>query len=291
MLDDAVRVAVFFANEGERERAEHAFASVGPAEPVEYSGVLEGWLTLDAADGLVSDGLAVQLLDPEFHFGGLSPELTVAYEAVEGFKREARYATLEGELDALFVGEQEAETFDPRIHQFLRYDATPTPEDALPSDVYFIFLTGPITQAQRLEFDSFGVDIGAFLPPNRYRTFLDREQYARVLELPYVEHVVRYGFEDALTPELIEVAEAARSEGPSLLAVEDEPILTFDCLLHRDRDLPKVRRLIEATEGVSVIATSNLRIRFEGPVNRPLLAALASLPAVRKLSPYTPPEL
>ena len=40
-----------------------------------------------------------------------------------------------------------------------------------------------------------------------------------------------------------------------------------------------------------VVETSNLRIRFEAPLSRPLLAALAALPVVRKLAPYEPPPL
>lgn len=285
---DEVRVAIFFANEDERHQADSALERVRPEETVEYNGVLEGLLTLELADMLVRDGLAIQLLDPEFHFGGLSRRVTQG--ALQDLKQEASYVTLEDDSGALRVGAEMA-PLDPRIHQLGPYDATPAPEDALPSDVYFIALSGPITRAQRLEFDSFGVDIGAFIPPNLYRTFLDREQYARVLGLPYVEQVSRYGFEEAVTPELLAVVEEAVTGGPALFGDEEVPMRTFDCLLHRERDLPEVRALIEATEGARVVDTSNLRIRFEGAVNRPLLAALASLPVVRKLSPYEPPAL
>ena len=292
MADDHVRVAVFFSNEEERQKAETALAKTLPEDLYAFSGVVEGWLTPALVAELVADGFPVDLIEPEPSPEPPPKSLDIAVEAVEDLKSAARYAKLEGEWDAIVVDETEAETVDPRIHVFSDYDPTPAPEDALPSDVYYMSLAGPITQEQRLELDSLGVDIGAFLPPNRYRAFLDRDQYKLVRELPYVTDVVRRPFEDALTPELIAVANEPPGGDPMLMGAEhDSSLRTFDCLLHRESDLPEVRHLIEATEATRVIGESNLKIRFEGPVSRPLLAALAALPEVRKLSPYEPPRL
>jgi hypothetical protein len=284
------RVAVFFSDEDERRRAEKALQETKPDGVDAYSGVLEGWLTVPQANRLDADGFALEFL--ELPPPPAPPRTILSADAVEELKSVARYASVEGELDALLVDETEAEVSDPRIHLYADYDPAPAPENALPSDVYYVLLAGPITREQRLEFDSFGVDIGAFLPPNRYRTFLSPDQLERVRKLDYVVGVVRRPFEDTVTPELLAVVDETSTAGPSLLSAdEDASPHVFDVLVHRHRDVPEVRRLIEATQTTHVIATSNLRIRFEGPVNPPLLAALAALPAVRKLSPYEPPRL
>jgi hypothetical protein len=292
MADDQVRAAVFFSNDDERRQAEEAFRRAPPESVEAYSGVIEGWLTPAHVEELIDAGFAVDVIEPETHVAPPPRRLDIPADVAEGLKAATRYARMEGDSNALVIDETETEAIDRRIHVSVDYDPSPAPEDALPSDVYYLSLTGPITREQRLEFDSFGVDIGAFVPPNRYRTFLTPDQYKRVQELPYVTHVVRRPFEDTLTPELIAVASETPGAGPALMAAgEDSSLRTFDLLLHRERDLPEIRHLIEETEGTRVIAESNLRIRFEGPVNRPLLAALAALPQVRKLSVYEPPRI
>lgn len=287
MADEPLRVAIFFANESEREQAEDALAKDPDAPTEQFSGVLEGWLSSADAQTLADSGLAVQFLDLRSE-----PEPTLPADAVEELKQEARYASLSDDGQAIVVDEQLAAVPDPRIHQYADFEATAPPDETAPPAVYFIELTGPITRDQRLEFfHKYGVDIGAFEPPNRYRAFLTPEQYSRVLALPYVQGIVRYSLEDTVTPELIQIASQVPGGGPALFAADEEPIRTFDCLLHRERDLPMVRDLIERTAETTVVDASNLRIRFQGPVNRPLLAALAAVPEVRKLSPYEPPTL
>lgn len=288
MADEPLRVAIFFASEAERERAEQALAKdpQGPTE--QFSGVLEGWLSSAEAQTVADSGLAVQFLD----LPSEPDEPTRTTKAVEDLKQDGRYASLSDDGQAIVVDEELAAIPDPRIHQYADFEATAPPDETAPAAVYFIELTGPITRDQRLQFfHEYGVDIGAFEPPNRYRAFLTPVQYPRVLALPYVRGIVRYSLEDTVTPELIQIASEVPGGGPALFAAEEEPIRTFDCLLHRERDLPIVRDLIERTAETTVVDASNLRIRFRGPVNRPLLAALAALPAVRKLSPYEPPTL
>lgn len=291
MADEPVQVAIFFTNEPEHQQAIKALAPLAEKRGRrDFSGVVEGWLTPADLETLVHAGLPVQLLDLEQREARRVPASRV--KEIEALAQDARYASLSPTADAIVVDDQLAEVPDPSIHQYADFDVTDAPTADEPAAAYFIELTGPITREQRLEFfHQYGVDIGAFEPPNRYRAFLRPEQYEQVSKLPYVVRLVRYSLADSVTPELLEVAAEAPTPGPSLLADAEEPIRTFDCLLHRERDLPMVRDLIERTAETTVVEASNLRIRFQGSANRPLLGALAALPAVRKLTPYEPPTL
>jgi hypothetical protein len=290
MAADEFRAAVFFTNQDEHRQAKDALAQIQPETVDAFSGVLEGWLTPVLADELVNQGLVVQVIS--------KPSLPVSNEgaakglarAVEDLKLETQYVVLDA-THGLEVRDSpvEEDALDPRIHPLGEYDADVPPDAQLQSDVYFIALTGPITEEQRLRFDSFDVDIGAFVPPNLYRTFLTREQYEQALKLPYVESITRVPFERVITPELVEVL--SEEPAPSLLADDESPRRTFDALLYRERDREDLVRLLEQTQATHVVGASNLRVRFEAPLSRPLLAAIAALPVVRKLAPYEPPLL
>jgi hypothetical protein len=289
MEDEPLRVAVFFTGPVERRRALGALRQVARDDVGLFSGVAEGWLTPSLVSELVGEGFAVDLLDSRLPQPASPRALAIGLELTDEIKQEASRAAIDPRSGTLVVSDQEADALDPRIHQHAGYDATPDPGDVLAPEVYFIHLSAPITRAQRLEFDALGVDIGEFLPPNRYRTFLSQEQYAAVRELPYVEQVTRYRLEDTVTPELADLIRRARRGDPDVGEAEAHR-REFECVLHRERDLPKVLDLLEATEDTVPHETSNLRVRFEAPVSVPLLAALAAMPEVRKLTPYEAPR-
>jgi hypothetical protein len=289
MTGDEFRAAVFFTNEHEHRQVLDALAQVQPESVAAFSGVVEGSLTPTLADELLERGLVVQRIETPSLPTSKQPASQNLTSAIEDLKREAQYVVLQDEPGALEIKDKPVDQLDPRIHPLDESAADVPPDKRLPSDVYFIALKGPITEEQRLEFDSFGVDIGAFVPPNLYRTFLTPEQYQRVVGLQYVENVSRVPFESAITPELVEVLR--QEQPPSLFADEQPARRTFEALLYRERDRDDFARLLEQTHGTDVVGTSNLRIRFEAPLNRPLLAAIAALPVVRKLAPYEPPPL
>jgi hypothetical protein len=281
MADEPLHVAVYYRDDDEHDAAVSAMHESLPVGVEEFSGVVQGWVTPAELEKLVEHGLSVQLADPRTVHDTSLLELVAAPALMEELKRSTLNATFEAD-GGLAVTEHQAE-YDPRIHAYGEYDAAPDAHAGLEADVYFLRLVAPITEEQRLElFHQHGVDIGAFLPPDRYRTFLDGKQHAVVRRLPYVRDVVRYRFEDTIAPELVALLADAEAKGSSR---------TFDCVLHRERDLAAVRQTIESTGGADVVGASNLRIRFQAPVDVALLSALASLPAVRKLSPYEAPPV
>ncbi len=284
MEDEPMRVAVYFATTAERRLTEEALSRVLPEKLALFAGVAEGWATAATIDELMCAGMSVDLVDERFPAQIGPRAAAINYDVVDDLKRQARYANIEG---GIVVSAAHAEATDPRIHHDEHYDARPAPADALDSDVYFVRIEGPITRRQRRELEALKVSIGAFLPPDRYRTMLTRAQYAKVRKLHFVRQVERYRVEDTVTRELATLCEKLRNADPA----QPPPVQAFDCLVHRERDLAKVRALIEATAGMVVVGTSNMRVRFEGPASLPLLAALAALPEVRKLAPYEAPVL
>lgn len=254
MAPEAVRAAVFFEDEEQRKLAEKALGA-RPGEAQVFNGVVEGWGVPAELEELSRRGLVVEPL---------------AQPAAPPARVEAP---------------------PPQLLSDFHQQAEP-PAEAGAEDVYHIDLHGPITQEQRLELDSLGVDIYMFEPPSRYRTFLTPEQLAGVKELPYVDAVTPYAFGEAVTPELLEaVSQAQAGGGASLMGDEQGAGLPcFDALLHRAGDLRKVCSVIEDADSTEVLDTSNLRVRFQAPVDAPFLAGLAAMPEVRKLAPFQPPK-
>lgn len=262
MAHESVRVAVYFHDDAERHRVEGALK-----DPVAFASVVEGETTAEGVADLTAAGAVVEVLPqsvPEAPVGA-SPKPTIPNEIVEELADKADLAA--------------------------RPDR-PSESEALDEDVYRLQLRGPITREQRLEFWDLGVDIAAFEPPDRYRTFLTRDQYARVRQLPQVVDVTRYGFQDTLTPELVKLFEKEAVPGPGFAEAEpDASRRVFECLLHRERDMGRVRAVIEDAAGAEVVGTSNLRIRFTAATDVSFLSRLAAMPYVAKLAPFEAPRL
>lgn len=258
MAAEVVRAAVFFEDEEQRKLAEEAL-SAKPGEATVFNGVVEGWGAPAELEKLSKRGLVVEPL---------------------------------GEAPAPSSGGDGAGAPAPKLLADFEQQASLEPADPAGETVYHVDLDGPITKEQRLELDKLGVDIYMFEPPNRYRTFLTPEQLKKVEALAYVDDVTPYGFDESVTPALLDtVSEAQDGGGAALLGAEGGESQTFDCLLHRGSDLKKVCSLIDEDRGAKVIDTSNLRVRFQAPVDAPFLAGLAALPEVRKLAPFNPPKL
>lgn len=289
---DKVRAAVYLASDVDRALAETVLGSLDPDDGAQFNGVVEADLEPSQVKNLDEAGLVVSLVD---HSVGAehrewNPEDA---EVIEELRDRSRTVGFSDDGNALVVGKNPADDPDPHLHRL--GGLTPEVDEALAEDAYNIELEGPITKEQRLELDALGVDVAAFEPGFGYRAMLTNDQYAAVRKLPFVAGVSLYRFSQTVTPELVDLATRDDAEqGPELLSsgeeAESEPQL-FDCLLHREADLEKVKALIENTPGAEVVGQTNLRIRFKAAAELPLIAALASLPAMRKLSPYEVPTL
>jgi hypothetical protein len=315
MVDEPIRAAVYLDSEHARTLAEETLKPLGPDEGGHFSGVAEGWLEPSDVKRLDDAGLVVEVLgvgesageaaaaddsEPQAEIPGSPAQmLTENTDLIDEIKQQATAVSFADDGGRLVFGAEPAAQPDPRLHRFAAPEAASADKHAPEEDVYNIDIRGPITREQRLELDRRGVDIAAFEPNFGYRAFLTREQYEAVRKLPYVAGVTRYSFEQALAPELLDVVsedtpEQSGDAQPELMSVgeeaESQPQV-FDCLLHREQDLAKIRALIDRSPGTTILGTSNLRVRFSADVHLPFLAALAALPEVRKLSPYEAPKL
>src|SRR6266508_4708236 len=261
-MDESVRVAAFFHDDDQRKEAEKALT-----DSETFASVVEGEATVEDVTKLTEKGVVVEVLPQSVPDPPVAPESkpVISDAVVEDLASQA--------------------DLPPRPDR-------PSEEQALDEDVYRIKLRGPITEKQRLEFWDHGVDIFAFEPPDRYRAFLTREQYAQVRELEYVVDVSRYSFENSLSPELVKLFQEEAQPRSGLASADgDAEPTTFEALLHRENDMQKVRPVIEQAEGTHVLGTSNLRIRFTGPADIEFLSRLAAMPYVAKVTPYNPPQL
>jgi len=301
----AVRAAVYIDSEKARELAEEALEPLAKDRGGSFSGVAEGWLEPAEVKRLNDAGLVVELLASDEPGATPDSEAPVptggaaqarSTQLIDDIKQQVSSVGFSEDQSRLELGVAFTE-HDPRIHRFAV--AAPGSSQAPAEDVYNIELRGPITRKQRLEFDELGVDIAAFESGFGYRAFLTREQHAAVQKLPFVAGLNRYSFEQALTPELLDVVSQDGGSGgeakrPGLMsdaAQGEAQQQIFDCVLHREEDLPKIRELIDRSPETTIIGSSNLRVRFSADVHVPFIAALASLPEVRKLTPYKAPKI
>lgn len=288
---EPVRAAVYLATDEDKALA-HKLLDKKELDAAEhFSGVIEGDLDPGRLRELDEAGLVVTPIDGAVHHPGRQRKW-IAENAteIEDLKDKGRSIALNEAGDALVV-DTTPDDPDPRLHQGAV--ATPAPRDALDLDAYNITVDGPITREERLELDRLGVDIAALEPGFGYRTMLTRKQYGEVRKLDFVDGVTRYRFEQTVTPALLDFAEREEEDRPSLLGDSDaapEPQV-FDCILHREADLDKVVKLLDKTKGIEVTEQTNLRIRFQADPDPSLIAAVASLPEVRKVSPYKVPTL
>jgi serine protease AprX len=285
MAAELERVAVYVTSDDEERRAEAALRAADPDAVEVQSGVVEGRLGREAIAELVEAGL---LVDP-FERRPSEPPVPLVRTGVNppgplrSLKEQARYVAVgEGGLEV--ADAPQADGGASAVSGAVAGEAAlrPEPDAALDQAVYHIHLRGPITEAQRSEFERLGIDLAAFEPPDAYRTFLTREQYAAVRAAPFVSDVIRFRFDETVTPELVEAASAGGAAGERSV---------FDLVLHRIADLDEVSGLLAGTAGVEVLDASYLYIRFAAPPDARLLAGVASLPEVRRLAPYAPVEL
>ncbi len=296
-----VRAAVYFDSEEAHKQVEATLGPLPAGADGRFSGVAEGDFDPEAIKQLSKAGLVVEVLasDPAASAppspAGPSQTLAAKADLIEEIKEQAGTVSFSADESGLVLGGGEAAP-DPRLHQLDDYEAEPAPQQALTEDAYNIEIEGRITRAQRLQLDKLKVDIAAYEPGRGYRTVLTRAQYAKVLKLPYVTAVSRYDLSQTVTPELLEVAdeEVGGEPGTELMSGGEEAapeVRTFDCIVHREADIDEIRSLIENTEGTEIVGTTSLRVRFTAATRLPLLAALAALPAVRKISPYEAPTI
>lgn len=257
-----LHAAVYVTSEAERRTAEEALNRATPDGVVAYEGVLEGFLDRDGVRALAERGIAVDPLEPD------------ASESTRALPHLERQAHVDAD-DPRFRELAQIHEDGPRVLE-------PEPDEAPDVAFYHIRLEGPITEGQRASFEKDGIDLAAFEPPDSYRTRLTKDQYARVRTTPGVRAVERYRLEETVTPRLLELLAETAGEPERR---------TFDLVLHRIADADALTSELSAMDGVDVLESSYLFIRFEAPLEPALVASVARLRGVRRLDAYEPLSL
>jgi serine protease AprX len=305
MADEPVPVEVFYDDEAERERATAVLSAVRPDDVRVHDGVVEGWVDATAVAALAEAGLLVTpLLHPSAAPAGEALEKHVAAarpshdsEQLLALKRHSRFVGRDDAGIRLLDQEVSGDALDETVNDPGHRNLQPEPEEAPDAAVYHIHLVAPITESQCAAFEDLGISLAAYEPPASYRTFLTREQYTTVRSLDYVRAVERFRLEETVTPELLESLplseEPAEGEATLLSAGPAEPPArqTYDCVLHRIADRAKTEAVIRTIEGVEILESSYLYIRFSAPEDPRIVAAVAKLPEIRRIDVFTPPRL
>lgn len=292
-----VEVEVRYGNQTEKERARAALAAVRPDDVRVLAGTVEGWADANAVMELLDGGLDFTRLghpaaERDEPLEGLSatgaPE--PGSDELDELRRQTRFVARRGDGFALLEEEVRDDALDPTIHDVGPRKVQPDPEEALDAAVYHIRLGSPPTEEQTKTLESLGISLAAWEPRVcSYRTFLTRDQYVTVRDLPFVKSVERFRLEETVTRELLD---SVSGDSATLLSAEDgPPTETYDCVLHRIADRESTDALIRSFPGVEVLESSYLYIRFRAPADARILAAIAKLPEVRRLTVYEPPEL
>lgn len=305
MAAEPVPVEVFYDDEAEKEKARTVLAAVRPEDVRVHDGVVEGWVDDGAVAALAEAGLIVTpLLHPSTAPPGeaLAKHVAAARpshdsEDLLALKRHSRFVGRTDEGIELLDQEVSAEALDETVNDPGHRNLQPEPEDAPDTAVYHIHLVAPITESQCAQFEDLGISLAAFEPPASYRTFLTREQYTTVRSLDYVRAVERFRLEETVTPGLLDSLSlsADPSEGEATLLsggpAEPPQRQTYDCVLHRIADREKTEAVMRTIEGVEILESSYLYIRFSAPEDPRIVAAVAKLPEIRRIDVFTPPRL
>ena len=155
--------------------------------------------------------------------------------------------------------------------------------DRLPKDAYLVQVRGSL----RPEWQAALARVAAvhpYAPPDTVRMVLGAAAVDAVRGLEFVTRVRRYGLPDTLTPSMVAFLGGVAEEAP------DRPT-AFDVTLHEAGSGDRVVALLAEFPAAKVLARGGRALRFEAPAGAAVLSAVAQLPEVQAIAPYTPPVL
>jgi len=166
--------------------------------------------------------------------------------------------------------------------------------EVIPQQAYRVHFKGPMRAQWREELEKHGLEISGYRR-GAYEMLLDPQQLETMRAMPWVKDIRPYELVDSIsTGLLLRLQEKQQSieEGIAILSAEAVPEReTFDAIVHRERDLPRVREVLQRSGDVEIVEESRLAIRFRSAVDSPAVALIANLPEVRNVVLTQRPEL
>jgi subtilisin family serine protease len=342
--NDPFRASVYCDTDEQRRFAIDVLSEVNPNEVQVFDEAVEGWVRPDQLAVLTRAGLLVDAVaEPEItpvtsaalaarvapgvaarrSFAGPGPS-PAEEDALAGFGQMAQMATLSADDGWFVVGQQALEAVEEQARvadkarvarkapaavassvagKVPRARAAVQATDSV--DVFRVRFTGPLRSSQRKTLKSLGLEALAAEPGNVLLMYLTPAQQDELRHRPFVAGLEPYGFEAAVTPELLDAVKTARtaelaaggaeagllSDSGEAAEVPD----TYDVICQRPDDVAVVGSIVAGTAGTEILGTSDIMVRVKltlGPAElQAFLSGLAHLPQVAKLSPYETPTL
>ena len=269
-------VSAYFDDDDERAAALKLLR-----DATEYEGVIEGYATREAIDQLTKQRVAVtiqksgepQYNDPiEQRSKYTDPELRDRLMELE--QRGEDVVALSG-----------LESFGPEAAM-----ADAGPPQPLP---YKVTLTGPIRPQWREELRSLGAEIKTY-SQGWYHMMIDPLQLDAVRKLPYVKEVADYGVADSVSSSVLLTIEKKKEQdesGLELLGAEEAQRETFDVMVHRESDLPRVVDYIKSRSDAEYVEQSSSAVRFRAVPDSVVVATVAKMPEVSHIVHTAQPSL
>jgi serine protease AprX len=276
-MPNPIPVELLFADPDEEHRVKDLLDRVGATDIERFDYMVEAQVPAESVPYILESGLVanfpagiegLEAADP----AGLAGEAAAA-EALSPDERSA----LERFVRAPTGGGEEA------------FVAAPEVTAPLARDVYLVTLRRSLTGPRRQALNDLGVEVLGATGPNAFRMEIGTDQLPALRELPFVRAVRHYGIEQTVSRRFMEAFRRfeVEREGGEESAVE-QPL--FDVFLHRADAMNEVVALLESG-GATVVEHSKSALRVRVSPGAAVLAEVAALPSVRRLTPYQPPSL
>jgi serine protease AprX len=321
-----VPVELFFSGEDEEKRVDQLLDQVGASDTRRFDGMVEAAIPPESVPAILESGIVASFPAGTGETGAAVPagmasadpetrEIPPAdREVIDRFAKRSRKLkrTGKGRGLGLVVLKGLRRTLDPMIdgvgrvvlrgvdlgvpigdglETVISAAETALSAELLPRDVYLVTLSRPLAGERLGQIHGLGAAVIGTEAPNVYRMEIDAVRLDEVRRLPFVTSIRRYGLEDTITPSFVKVLhrldQAGQSGEEGLESAIEAPL--FDVILHRPDDVGAVAALVESA-GAKVVERSRSALRIQVAPEAPVLAAVANLPSVRRLSPYLPPS-
>jgi serine protease AprX len=313
--NEPFRVSVYWDKDEDARHVQEVLESVNPGHTHPYQGVTDGWLTTEKLNELQREGLSVILT------GQTPPEQTTIDASLSSASSpDLSSSTLTADAipKGIAVSPEATKKMVPQILRRSKYgdqqlqgqiqelEGSLPDTDVIPyKDMYLVRLKETLHPEWQDELKQYG-NLCSYRYPNICQMFITRENVDKVMRLPYVSNVRRYGLTETLTTDLLDVikeddskrsseSELAEAEAtPQLMADETESLAdtqTFEIILHDPNDFTKITALIDSNPQTNIIGMSDNAIRYQAPVDKKFIAQLGNRLEVKSISVYKPAAL
>jgi len=266
-----VFVSAFCDSEKDRAAAKQLLR-----DPVEYEGVIEGYATRDAIKELTAKKIVVSVVKSEQRYGD------------DPLERRSKY-TDPALMDRLVELDQKAAPPLPPSGGLESLGAE-EPEGPQPYKVVF---DGPIRPQWRDDLKALDAEI-ADQTQGVYRVYVDPENLEALRALPFVREAKPYELADTVSSSvLISIDDKKQQEesGFELAGAEEPEPETFDVIVGREHDLPRIVEFIKSRADAEYVEESSTAVRFKAVPDSVVLATVAKMPGVQRVVHTMQPTL